>query len=115
MKRSKPAAFAAMVVLLAILPTLTFGQVSTATVLGTVTDPAGAVVPGAAIVLANLQTGVEIRSQTNDTGNYRIQNIQVGTYSLSASADGFSTKRVDRLTLTVNQTSTLDFYLAVGT
>ena len=115
MKRSKPAAFAAMVVLLAILPTLTFGQVSTATVLGTVTDPAGAVVPGAAIVLANLQTGVEIRSETNDTGNYRIQNIQVGTYSLSASADGFSTKRVDRLTLTVNQTSTLDFILAVGT
>lgn len=114
MKRSNPAAFAAMVVTLGILPTLTFGQVSTATVHGTVTDPAGAVVPGATVVLANLQTGVEIRSQTNDTGNYRIQNIQVGTYSLSASADGFSTKRVDQLTLTVNQTSTLDFILAVG-
>ena len=103
-----------MVVSLGIFPALTFGQVSTATVLGTVTDPAGAVVPGAVIVLVNLQTGVEIRSLTNDTGNYRIQNIQVGTYSLAVSADGFSTKRVDRLTLTVNQTSTLDFTLAVG-
>ncbi|HYO80800.1 MAG TPA: carboxypeptidase-like regulatory domain-containing protein [Bryobacteraceae bacterium] len=114
MKRSGPAALAVMVVILAGFPALTFGQVSTATVLGTVTDPAGAVVPGAAIALVNLQTGVEIRSLTNDTGNYRIQNIQVGTYSLSVSADGFSTKRVDQLTLTVNQTSTLDFSLALG-
>jgi hypothetical protein len=55
-----------MVVILGIFPALTFGQVSTATLLGTVTDPAGAVVPGAAVLLLNLQTGVEIRSLTND-------------------------------------------------
>lgn len=114
MKRTGHAAFAALVLDGLLLPSLAFGQVSTATVVGTVTDPAGAVVPGASIVLVNTQTGVETRSQTNDAGNYRIQNIQVGSYSLSASADGFSIKRVDRLRLTVNQTSTIDFVLSVG-
>jgi len=113
MGRSSVAVFAAAV-LAGINPAVTFAQVSTATVLGTVSDPAGAVVPGAEVVLANLQTGIEIRSRTNDSGNYRIQNIQVGSYSLTVSAQGFSTKRADRITLTVNQTSTLDFTLAVG-
>lgn len=106
--------FAGALIALALVPSLAFGQVSTATILGTITDPAGAVVPEAEILLVNLETGIETRSKSNATGNYRIQNIQVGRYRLAVSAAGFSTKRVERLTLTVNQTSTLDFALAVG-
>ncbi|MBM3794377.1 MAG: carboxypeptidase regulatory-like domain-containing protein [Acidobacteria bacterium] len=60
---------------LALSPSLTFGQVSTATILGTITDPAGALVPEAEVVLVNLATGIETRSKSNATGNYRIQNI----------------------------------------
>ena len=43
-------------------------QVSTASITGTVTDPAGAVIPGAQIVLTNVATNVELRIQTNETG-----------------------------------------------
>ena len=54
MNRSNRAAFAAMLVILGISPALTFGQVSTATVLGTVTDPAGAVVPAAEAIFCEI-------------------------------------------------------------
>jgi len=106
---------AAAAALLVVLAPPASAQVSTATIIGTVTDPQGAVIPGANLELVNVATGVRLRTQTTPTGNYRFQNVQVGTYTLSASAEGFSTKRLEPFTLTVNQTVTLDFALEVGT
>jgi len=89
-------------------------QISTATISGTVTDPQGAVIPGATLILTNVATGVETTTESNVTGLYRFQNIQIGTYTLSASADGFRTQKMEQFNLKVNQASTLDFALEVG-
>ncbi len=89
-------------------------QVSTATVTGTVADPQGAVVTGAQLVLQNIDTNVELRTQTNESGIYRIQNITVGRYTLTASASGFGTRKIETFNLTVGQIATLDFRLEVG-
>ncbi len=114
MKKTYLSALAAVFVAFAMCTSVAYGQISTASIVGTVTDPQGAVIPGAELVLMNVATGVGTRTQTNATGNYRIQNIQVGTYTLSAVADGFTTKQLEPFTLTVNQTATFDFSLAVG-
>lgn len=95
-------------------PIVSPGQISTANVNGTVSDELGAVIPGAALKLANTATGVSHTTQTNEAGVYRFQNVQVGQYNLDASSEGFTTQRLAPFTLTVNQTTTLDFGLKVG-
>lgn len=95
-------------------PAASLAQVSTATVNGTVTDEQGAVIPGAELVLTNTETGVALATQTNEAGVYRIQNVQIGLYTLEASSEGFNTQRLEPFTLTVNQTTTLDFSMQIG-
>ena len=109
--RFKPISVLAAVLL---LPVLSFGQVSTATVNGTVTDEQGAVIPGADLTLTNTETGVTLETQTNEAGVYRLQNVQIGQYTLDASSAGFTTQRLEAFTLTVNQTTTLDFSMQIG-
>jgi outer membrane receptor protein involved in Fe transport len=89
-------------------------QLSTAAVTGIVTDPSGAAIPQAAIVLRNADTNVEMRSSTNDTGNYMFTNVPPGRYTLRASKEGFSAKELSAFSLLVNQTATFDLALAVG-
>jgi hypothetical protein len=110
--RPKLACLCAIAILFGALPS--FAQLSTATLIGTVTDPQGSVIPGAKLTLTNLQTGVQTTAESNPSGNYRFQSVPVGSYSLSASAEGFSRKLMDRFTLAVNQTATIDFVLEVG-
>ena len=89
-------------------------QLSTATINGTVSDEQSAVIPGAELSLTNTATGVSQSTSTNEVGLYRFQNIQVGEYTLEVTSDGFTTQRLEPFTLTVNQTTTLDFALRVG-
>ncbi len=89
-------------------------QVSTATITGSVTDEQGASVPQARLVLTNVNTNVELSSSTNDSGNYRFQNLTIGQYVLTASAPGFTSKRLEAFRLQVGQVATLDFSLSVG-
>lgn len=97
-----------------LLVAIGYGQVSTASVTGTVADPQGAVVPGAQLVLTNVETNVELRTQSNDAGLYRFQNVTIGRYTLAASAQGFGTKKMEAFNLQVGQLATLDFVLQVG-
>src|SRR5688572_19409566 len=89
-------------------------QISSATVNGTVRDTTGAVIPDAAVVLRNVQTGINAPTSTNDQGIYVLQNILPGTYTLEASKPGFSTSRLEPFTLVVNQASVFDLQLQVG-
>jgi len=90
-------------------------QVSTASVNGVVRDPNGAVVPGVAIILTNLDTSVEHPTVTNGAGQYVILNVTPGRYVLGASASGFSPQKTAEFVLAVAQTSTFDFTLTLGT
>jgi len=86
----------------------------TATILGTVTDSSGAAIPGAAVQVKNLGTGVTIPSQTDGQGRYRVPDLPVGEYEAQSSKDGFSTVVHKGITLTVGEQAVVDFSLAVG-
>jgi hypothetical protein len=94
---------------------LSFAQVSSASLNGTVKDPQGSLVPNATVVLRNVNTSVESPTVTNGTGAYIILSISPGQYTVIASAAGFSSSQVPAFTLTVGQVATIDFALKVGT
>src|SRR5438876_2072176 len=89
-------------------------QVAGATLSGTITDGQGGVVPGAAVSITNVATGVTASTKTNEVGAYSVPNLNAGDYQVSASAPGFSTA-VAKLTLTVGQKQELNLALMVGT
>ena len=89
-------------------------QVATASINGTVTDQSGALVPGAKVTLLNVATNIPRSTTTNSAGNYVLVNIIPGRYTLTVNKDGFATVSQAEFELQVNQTSTLDFQLRVG-
>src|SRR5580692_2661008 len=66
-----------------------FGQTDRGTITGTITDPAGAVVPNAPIEAKNVATGAVYAAAASGTGNYTIAQLPIGTYDLSVSVSGF--------------------------
>ena len=81
---------------------------------GIVTDQTGAIVPGAEIVAANRDTGVETKTFTTDAGVYRLSYLPPGNYRITVSLSGFKSIVADNVTLHVGQTLTIDFKLEVG-
>jgi hypothetical protein len=78
---------------------------------GTVRDATGGVLPGATLVLTNVETGVERTSVTNEVGRYRIPAVPAGSYRLAVSLDGFATVQRSGLSLEVGQVLTVDIAL----
>src|SRR6266851_3583676 len=97
-----------------ILAPFSFAQESTARLLGTITDPTGAVVPHASVVAKNMATGLERRAQANESGDYSIPLLPIGQYTIIGEAAGFKTSTITGLTLQVNQEARVDIRLAVG-
>ena len=85
-----------------------------ATVVGTVTDPAGAVVPKAEVTLTNMATGVVTKGTTNADGAYYIPYLAPGTYTLTIAAGGFQTYAQTGLQLELGQVPRVDAKLSVG-
>lgn len=110
--RFQPLAILALLLAISAGPAL--AQLSTASLTGVVRDPSGAVLPGATVILRNVDTTVEKTSVSNDAGNYVFLNINPGKYTLRVSAKGFEEKQVSQFILGVNQTATIDVNLAVG-
>ncbi len=100
------------VVLLATLPS--GAQLSTASVNGTIRDQKGAVIPGATVVLHNVDTDVARQVVSNGSGAYAILDIVPGRYILEATATGFNSQKIAQFVLAVDQIATLDFTLTVG-
>src|SRR6266550_854852 len=90
-------------------------QESTARLLGTVTDPTGAVVPRASVVARNVATGLERKAQANESGDYSIPLLPIGQYTVTGEAAGFKTSTITGLALQVNQEARLDINLELGT
>ena len=91
-----------------------FAQGERGTFNGTITDPSGAAVAGAAVKVINPETGVETTSVATDAGVYRMPYLQPGTYRITVSAPGFKTAVRQNVMLAVAQTLTIDFALELG-
>src|SRR5258706_16418387 len=76
------------------LGSVAFGQIYTASINGTVRDASGSVVPNASLVLTNLNTSVEKRAATNETGAYLFRNLEPGDYTLEVSLTGFTKNKL---------------------
>ena len=90
-----------------------FGQ-SSATLQGTVSDPKGAVMPKAKVLVHNQATGLERTTETDSEGNYQVAALPVGVYRVEVQAAGFQTQVVNELSIEVARTVTQNFQLAVG-
>ena len=91
-----------------------FGQFETATVLGTVRDASGAVVPNCKVTLQNVNTGVAISTNADGNGNYEFVNQHLGTYNVKVEATGFQTAETSEFELTTNARQRVDLSLQVG-
>lgn len=91
-----------------------FGQGVNGTITGTVTDPSGLVVPGAAVEAANIETGALYTGASTNTGNYAIPNLPVGTYTFNAKAAGFKTYTHTNLAIGAGQVLREDVALQIG-
>jgi hypothetical protein len=102
-----------MVLGLVLLGTAAYSQ-ETASIVGTVTDPAGAAVPSAKVTITNTETGIIRNSTTNNTGSYSAQELSIGHYNVRIQAPGFKGFERTGITLNVNETVRADASLQVG-
>lgn len=90
------------------------GQQTTATLVGTVTDPSGSAVADASVTVLNTNTNVSHDTQTDQTGNFTVPFLSSGTYSVNASKTGFRQGKVNSIALAAGQTGRVDFAMEVG-
>jgi hypothetical protein len=88
-------------------------QIISGDLVGTVFDKTGAVVPSAAVEAVNTETGVKHTTKANGGGEYRFNNLPVGTYNVSASSTNFATTTINGFTVELNKTSTLQITLEI--
>jgi outer membrane receptor protein involved in Fe transport len=89
-------------------------QTSRGTVSGTVTDPNGAVISGAAVTLTSAATSVSRSTVANAEGFYRFEAVDLDTYSIKFSAPSFGAVVKNNIVVSANQTATVDAQLAPG-
>ena len=89
-------------------------QSTTAQITGRVSDPSGAVIPGALITVANVDTGVKRQTESNELGHYAVPLLPPGTYRVTVQKEGFRPVTRTGITLQVDQVARVDFVLEVG-
>jgi len=106
------------VVLIALIATFSFvpawGQEVTAAIVGTVTDPSGAPISGAAVTATDTERGTTWTAKTGDSGSYNLPRVPVGTYKVEIAAGGFQKAVHPPFTLVLNQTARVDVQMKVG-
>jgi hypothetical protein len=104
----------AVIALLLAFPLIALGQVTTAAIVGTVTDPGGSNVTGATVTARNVDTGLTRTVTSSDEGTYRLEFLPVGNYVLEVTGTGFKKSYLNGIVLKVNDTTRVDVALTVG-
>src|SRR3954464_5835171 len=108
--------FACLAVLIALaLSTLSFAQKIAGTITGTVSDPQGAVVPGATVTVIDEATNATRPTTTKSGGEFTVPNLDPGTYSVKVSGTGFAEFVEKRVEVHVSSISRVDAKLQVST
>ena len=107
-------ALLAATVLLALTPSLGWGQNVYGTITGTVTDASGAVISGAAVTLTNLDNGEKHSIQTNASGNYTFVNLLPGRYKLEGEKPGFKKFVREPIDVEIEAGLRVDIALPIG-
>src|ERR1700756_4532351 len=84
------------------------------TILGTVTDPSGAVVSGATVMVKNTGTGLERSTQTSGDGSYSLPELPIGTYNVTVTQSGFQMFVAKGVTVDVATERRVDASLKTG-
>jgi Carboxypeptidase regulatory-like domain len=87
---------------------------TTSAIVGQVRDTTNAVVPGATVAIANLETGLRRSAKTDDAGRFNFPQLKPGTYSVKAEAQGFEPQQNDNVISGLGQKQTVDFSLRVA-
>ena len=101
--------------LLFVAPQIVFGQAQTAGELsGTVTDPSGAVIPGAGVVLSRPSTGFSRTVVANASGEFDFPDLQAGQYILNVNANGFQVAKYSDVEVQTGRQLNLNVHMKIG-
>jgi len=89
-------------------------QYENGSLVGTIRDPSGAAVSGAAVTVTNNATAVTAKTTTNGAGDYEIPSLRVGVYTVSASAQGFTDAVANNIAISVGGRQRIDLSLRIG-
>jgi hypothetical protein len=112
-RRLQVASVLSALLMIGTAPGPAYGQ-QNASIVGTVRDSSGGVMPGTKVTATSAETGLARVMLTNAEGNYVLASLGVGTYTVSAELPGFKTQVVEKVKLDVNQTVRVDLVLEVG-
>jgi hypothetical protein len=105
---------ASILVALSTAVQLSKAQSTSGDLVGSVADATGALIPGAKVEVVEESTGVRTTKQTEANGQYRFNNLHIGTYDLTVTATGFTTATLKGLAVELNKTATQNVTLSVG-
>src|SRR5579884_1641382 len=91
-----------------------WSQTFRGTILGTVTDPSGAVISGAKVTIKNMDTGLTRTSETSANGTYSVPELPIGRYSVTVSQSGFQSFAANDVVVTVASERRVDAQLKAG-
>jgi len=91
-----------------------WGQVSSGTIVGIITDPSGGNAAAVSVTITDVSTGLARKVATGSDGSYVAPNLKPGEYRVTASAPGFSTQTIQGIVLQVDEHARVDIVLQIG-
>ena len=91
-----------------------YSQAVNATLLGTITDSSGGVIPNAKVTATEVNTGIARAGQTNESGNYTFPDMAPGQYAIAVELQGFKKENRKDITLAVNTSTRIDIQMTPG-
>ena len=113
-RRSVWAFLVSLVAIILLLPPLTHAQTLYGTLIGNVTDATGAAVAGATVVATNAGTGIAKTATTDNSGTFRLSDMEAGTYRVSISAKSFASTVEQGIEIQTNTERRFDVKLQPG-
>jgi Carboxypeptidase regulatory-like domain len=95
------------------IPALAQGE-TTSAIVGSVTDPTGAAIPGTTVTVTNVENGLKRSVKTDDSGRFSFPQLKPGMYSVKAEADRFEAQQNNSVSAALGQKQTVDFKLNIA-